>query len=600
MTDRQSPATIPATTGPDGPDRAHDRDPLRRRLWIVAVALLLVTAAGTVFVDSVRSAMNAAEAAAQAQGTVLSEAIVEHAAATFGSAGRILDEAARRASVPAGTGNSPPDAALELAVSFVPGILGARASDATGAVRAGTAPAGAPAQAASDALFAAIRAGDSDAIRVSAPFASTGTGDWRVLLGRRVTGPGGAFAGAVAVTVDLDRFRDFYSRLDVGANGTVGLWRDDAVLLTRHPFDAAQIGRQVANELLASFRKGGASDSIVIASAIDGTQRRISWHRVPGVPLIVTVGNSTLAYREALYAALRQQSLAAVAGAVLIPLLALLLWVDLGRLADTLDGYRRLSRQIGAERNALAAANAELSAANAQVVKANAAKSEFLANVSHELRTPLNAIIGFSDIMRSEALGSLPPRYRDYSSDIHASAEHLLEIVSDIIDLQRIEKGDLGIALTEIDAGRLARDCARLLSVLSDSKRIAVVLETPPEPAILRSDGQRVMQIMVNLLSNSIKYSDEGTTVVVNVAREAGGVVIGVADSGIGMSEDEVELALQPFRQVAMVRRRTNDSIGLGLPIVRGLVDALGGVLKIESRKGHGTSITVRLPSVAA
>jgi signal transduction histidine kinase len=260
----------------------------------------------------------------------------------------------------------------------------------------------------------------------------------------------------------------------------------------------------------------------------------------------------------------------------------------IGDLARSVERFRVLSESLARERAALAEANGRLA-------EANATKSEFLANVSHELRTPLNAIIGFSDVMRAEMLGALPPRYRAYADDIHGAARHLLDMVAEIIDLQRIERGVIDLNVASVDARGVVEEAARLLGPLSEARGVAVRLDLPVGPATLRTDRQRLLQVVLNLVSNAIKYSGPGTEVSVTVdPLPEGGVALDVADRGIGMSADEIARALQPFRLVSSVRKRSQDSIGL--PITRGLVEAMCGRIDFESEKGAGTRARVRLP----
>jgi signal transduction histidine kinase len=267
----------------------------------------------------------------------------------------------------------------------------------------------------------------------------------------------------------------------------------------------------------------------------------------------------------------------------------------LGELARAAERFRLTSVRLAEEERALRDANLKLRQANEQIMLANDAKSQILANVSHELRTPLNAILGFSDMMRSALLGPIPPRYRDYANDIHGAAEHLLGIVSDIIDLQRIETRALDLRVSTVDMHELCSSCIHLLSGQATSRGISVSLEAPSSEISILTDRQRVLQVGINLLSNAIKYSNVGSAVTVRIRADEYGCEIEVIDTGIGMTRDDIELALQPFRQVAAVRRREQDSVGLGLPIVRGLVEALGGELSIESEVGRGTRVTVKL-----
>jgi signal transduction histidine kinase len=233
----------------------------------------------------------------------------------------------------------------------------------------------------------------------------------------------------------------------------------------------------------------------------------------------------------------------------------------------------------------------KLTAALEEVRQAYAAKSNFMAHMNHELRTPLNAIVGFSELLRGAFFGPLNERYRSYAEDIHFSATHLHKLVTEVLNLERMERSTLSIEAHEADLNVVAADAVRMLSVLALSKGVKVEFFPWPQAAIVLLDPHRTAQIAINLVSNAVKYSEPNDVVKTSVTRTGDGhFALVVADQGIGMTAAEIAHTAQPFGQPADRRSGRHDSVGLGLPIVRGLLAVTGGDLVIVSEKHKGTT----------
>ena len=239
----------------------------------------------------------------------------------------------------------------------------------------------------------------------------------------------------------------------------------------------------------------------------------------------------------------------------------------------------------------------DLIAAKEQAELANRSKTEFLANMSHELRTPLNAIIGFSQVIAGEMLGPIgTAKYAGYARDILGSAEHLLGIINDILDVSRLEAGKLELAEELVDVAKIASDLVQLVESKARATSIRIAIRHDGEIPYLRADPRKLKQIVLNLLTNAVKFSHAGGAVELVLRNVGGAVAISIADYGIGMDAREIELATIRFGQAAAPWSRKHDGTGLGLPLAIGLAELHGATLALRSAKGAGTTATVTFP----
>lgn len=256
--------------------------------------------------------------------------------------------------------------------------------------------------------------------------------------------------------------------------------------------------------------------------------------------------------------------------------------------------FQNLSRWKTTER--------ELITARKQAEAASSAKSDFLARVSHEIRTPLNAIIGFSDVMMNERFGPVGnERYKDYLKDIHASGTHLIALVNDLLDLSKIEAGKLDLSFEPVNLNDLTQQTVALMQPEASRERIIIRTSLAPELPAVVADARSVRQIVLNLLSNSIKFTGAGGQVILSTARtDHGEAVLRVRDTGVGMSETDLKTALEPFRQLATATRPDTQGTGLGLPLTKALVEANSARFSIKSAVNAGTLVEIVFPAVHA
>jgi PAS domain S-box-containing protein len=269
------------------------------------------------------------------------------------------------------------------------------------------------------------------------------------------------------------------------------------------------------------------------------------------------------------------------------------LFMTMGRVNDSPDRkFCAVLRDITAFKKA----EGELLAAKRAAEEASSQKSDLLAKISHEIRTPLNAIIGFAEVMLEERFGPVGnDRYKDYLKDVHASGAHVISLVNDLLDLAKIEAGRMELTFTSVSLNDLVATTVTLLQPQAARERIVMRTSFAPKLPPVVADERSVRQIVLNLVSNAIKFTDAGGQVIVSTAlTDRGEVAFRVRDTGIGMTEEEIQAALEPFRQLATARKR--GGTGLGLPLTKALVEANRGALQISSSPNEGTLVEVLFP----
>jgi len=232
-----------------------------------------------------------------------------------------------------------------------------------------------------------------------------------------------------------------------------------------------------------------------------------------------------------------------------------------------------------------------------QLEIANKHKSEFLANMSHELRTPLNAIIGFSEVLQEKLFGDVNEKQEDYLNDIHSSGKHLLGLINDILDLSKVEAGRMELDLAKFDVASALSNAMTLVRERAQRHNVALKMTTDPELGEVMADERKLKQILVNLLTNAVKFTPDGGSIDVTARREPDGLVFAVRDTGIGIAPEDHEAVFEEFRQVGRDYTKKQEGTGLGLTLTKKFVELHGGRIWVESEPGKGSTFTFTIPT---
>jgi len=530
----------------------RNRDPMARpRFTGVALALVLIAA----FIGLAAADRAQRDAAATREHRAAIERIAASVKTTLDQDAQLLDRLSAEPPVPSPPGD------LILAPALVRGIRAAVLTDRRGVVlaRAPNGPDGAPFEALVAEAKAALANAPTSALYLSHAVPDPVLGINLVGIARARRDANGVFTGLALIAVDA---ASLVPPELLPAHGTVEIRRNDRAVLFR-------AGRGTGAGLETAIDSYPLSVTYRVGTSEIGREWRAVWLRngalVGGVGVLVTLIAALIDRRRRRAAACATESQAQEAVA--------------------------LRRNV-----------AELAAAASRADEARRAKSRFFAQVTHELRTPLNAIIGFSETIRREMFGPVAnPRYLEYAGLINDAGQHLLSLINDLLDISKLEEGRMDIAPIRVSAAALARSTLDLVELLARERNITLAvsgIETCPD---LHADPRAAKQVLVNLLSNAIKFTEPGGHIDLSFAgRVDRSVAVTVADTGVGMSPDEIKIAFEPFGRVAGGSATAVPGTGLGLPIARALVRLHGGELALASIPGRGTTVTAVFPAEAA
>lgn len=399
------------------------------------------------------------------------------------------------------------------------------------------------------------------------------SGRWTIQLTRRIVGRDGQTLGVVVASLDPAYFEEVYASVQLGRSGGVALVGLDRGVRARViGGQSAGMGTVLGESSIAARSDLGAEGRLASRSSVDGIERLYAWRAISGYPMNIFVfTGSDEALNEWRIGRNVMFGLAAALSVLVVAVLAL-----------TAAGIRRQERN-----------NAALRASEMQAQAANRAKTEFLAAISHELRTPLTSIRGFAELMERRIDN---PVFKDQASMIRKGAEHLNALLTEILDLTKVEAGAMPIMREPQDLRRLVSDVGEFFEVAAAAKGLALAVRVADDvPASVVCDGLRTKQILNNLLSNAVKFTEQGG-IGIEVALDGAELKIDVVDSGPGIPPEQQSIIFEKFRQGSDRVSYQHGGTGLGLALSRALAELMGGRLTVSSTQGHGARFTLTLP----
>ena len=422
------------------------------------------------------------------------------------------------------------------------------------------------------AHFQVHQRSQTDVLNVSAPVLGRVSKKLTLQITRRIFLEDGSFGGVVVVSLDADLLTDFYRNVQLGVDGVIMLAGADGAVRSRRPALApASVQGGMVGALHAEALRMRVG-TVWADGPGDGLPRLHAYRTLDEYGLFVYVARS----RHDILKRAHELRWIYVGASLLFSLALLGIgWALFARLAMQ-------SRLVD-----------QLRASNLQATAANAMKSRFLASVSHELRTPLNGILGYAELIRD---GGTDSEVREYAQVVLESGHHLHNLVNTILDLARIEAGQMSLVLTDVVLADLLREACDMHRVTAQERGLALSLEIDPAcPAQLRTDRTRLLQVLSNLLHNALKFTDLGG-VQVTARLQDKSVLIAVSDSGRGIGPAQLPLVFMRFQAASAEFLHPAQGAGLGLPLAKELTELIGGVLSIESEAGQGTCVTISLP----
>ena len=388
-----------------------------------------------------------------------------------------------------------------------------------------------------------------------------------IIMSRRYNKLNGDFGGVVVAAINPDFFTDFYSSIASGNQRFMSMMLPDGSVLVSGPFESAS-NEALSKKWLASQPKN--SDQVKNETVSNDSIKIVSAKRLKNMPIAVSV---VLDEEDFLYS-----------------------WRQ-SRMKDI--GFLALFTIFGSVLSFFAVTMAKqiirVEESEAAAILASQAKSEFLANMSHELRTPLNAIIGFSEMINSGYFGPLNAKQKERIHDINLCGSHLLQLISDILEFSKGDAGKLELIEEKVDIAEIVNESVRIMNGKMKTKGIHVVMAIEPNLPFLWGDKRKIRQVLINLLSNSVKFTPENGTITTAVRLDPhGNMALIVADTGIGIAEGDISKALSVFGQVH--RSKSHEGTGLGLPLCKMYAELHEGKLLLTSKVGEGTTVRVIFP----
>ncbi|MGE0419525.1 MAG: histidine kinase dimerization/phospho-acceptor domain-containing protein, partial [Acetobacteraceae bacterium] len=572
--------------------RAH-RHATRLSRKIAAVGTALVVGLWLVIVVEVRSESDAALKNARNQGDNLSAAFASEVSHTLDTVSAAMNLLARQIADDRAQGIQGINAAhweADVAAVARPTVSGALIGPDGKVVFSTTPPIPVGMDFSGREEFTVPRDDPSTRLNIGRPILDSSALPITLPISRRVQAEDGTFLGVLLFSLAPNDISRLHRNVTLGKRGALSIICTNGMIRARFTADRPDgmfgAGMSVQGAPFDPGLKPGQTVDFIRPGVTDNVVRLYSLRRLTDYDLIVSVGVDV---DDVLANARTHKMLVISIGAIASFLLGLLtvllvreIWRRTGREIELAREHVRLEEattQILRDREQLALANQELISSAERADAANQAKSQFLANMSHELRTPLHAIIGFSELIREQApraAGGAP--LVEYANDILASGRHLLELINTILDLSKVESGTA--LLTEIVVPIADVVNASMIAIRSQARarQIDLRVSLPPDPVLVRVDLTKMRQILINLLSNAVKFTPEGGDVTVSARRDANGsVVLLVTDTGIGMTDAEMAIAMEPFGQVDSTLSRIAEGTGLGLPLAHRLIELHGG-----------------------
>ncbi len=431
---------------------------------------------------------------------------------------------------------------------------------------------------AGDREFFKAHTGSTDSgLYIGQPIRAVVDSRWITPVSRRMTDESGKFIGVVGGVLDVEYIEGVLVRFNATNGAAYSIILDSGSFLARVPYSANRVGESALGTSLFRDHLPLSETGIYRATSIaTGEERLFGYRKATGLPLIVVASLGRAEIFAPWFERIRITGLLALAAII-------------GALSATFFIHRQALR-LRIERR-------EAEHARRMAEHANRSKSEFLAHVSHELRTPMNAVIGFTEMISREVFGPVgSPKYREYLGHIAVSGQHLLQVVNNVLDLAKVEAGKWEMDEEDVDLREMCESTGLMVRERARSAGVALTISTQPDLCV-RADRRLLRQIVINLLTNGIKFTERGGTVSVSWSlRPDGAVALDVSDTGVGMTEEDCLRVMEPFGRGSAELARARHDTGLGLSICRQFAEMHGGRMELKSALGKGTTVSVVLP----